>query len=146
MQSPICTKQKQCEWTGWFISYMTLAIDLASNLGHVFPRSNIEIAISTKHLTWSRKNKDGWILWMVWYFVNNIWPTVCFHRLLAAVPFRCDILPLATSVWLYLSQRRLCVFRTHYMLGAVLLFWASLHIHTDHVLYYVLCNKDTNMV
>ena len=61
---------------------MTLATDLACDLGHQFPRSNLEIAISTKYLTWSQKNKKGLIPWMVWYFVNNIWPTFCFHHML----------------------------------------------------------------
>ena len=55
MLSPICTKQKQYEEIGWFISYMTLATDIACGLGHEFPTSNIEIAISAKYLTWSKK-------------------------------------------------------------------------------------------
>ena len=43
-------------------------------------------------------NKRGRILWMVWYFVNNIWPY--FHRMLqcrSGVTF----LSLGTSLWPY---------------------------------------------
>ena len=38
---------------------MTLATDLASDLGHELPMSNLEIAMSTKNLTWSQKIKTG---------------------------------------------------------------------------------------
>ena len=45
-------------------------------------------------------NKRGWILWMFWYFVNNIWPRFYFHRMLQC---RSDVtfLPLGTSLWAY---------------------------------------------
>ena len=49
------------------------------------------------------KNKRGCILWMVGNFVDNIWPTFCFHRLLqcrSGVMF----LSLTTSVWSYLYR------------------------------------------
>ena len=96
----------------WFISYMTWTTDLTSDLGHEFPKSNLEIVISTKYLTLSPKNKDGWILWMVWYFVNNIWPTLCFHRMLQ---YRSGMtfLSLATSVWLYLYRNSDGVYLGH---------------------------------
>ena len=51
-----------------------------------------------------KKDKKEWILWMVWYIVDNIWPTFCFHRMLqcrSGVSF----LSLATSVWSYLYLR-----------------------------------------
>ena len=47
--------------------------------------------------------KKGRISWMVWYFVNNVWPTFWFHHMLqchSGVTF----LSLATSVWSYLYR------------------------------------------
>ena len=76
------------------------------------------------------KNKDGWSLWMVWYFVNDIWPTFCFHRMLQCRSGG-TFLSLATSVWLYLYRDGDCVYLGHNTCWV--LFWASLHIHTDHV-------------
>ena len=74
---------------------MTLAIDLVCDLGHVFPRSNLEIAVSTKYLTWSQKKiKRGWIPWMVWYFIKISDPRFAF---VTGVTF----LSLTTSLWSY---------------------------------------------
>ena len=45
-------------------------------------------------------NKRGRILWMVWFFVNDIWPTFYFHPMLqcrSGVTF----LSLGTSLWAY---------------------------------------------
>ena len=47
--------------------------------------------------------KKGRISWMVWYFVNNIWPTFWIHHMLqchSGVTF----LSLATSVWSYIYR------------------------------------------
>ena len=54
-------QEKSCVNRLVVVSYMTLATDLACDLDHEFPRSNLEIAISTKYLTWLRKNniKEG---------------------------------------------------------------------------------------
>ena len=49
------------------------------------------------------KNKMGWILWMVWYFVNKFWPTFCLHRILLC-SLGVTFLSLATSVWSYLYR------------------------------------------
>ena len=68
----------------FFYSYMTLATVLACDLDHEFPRSNFEKLPYLWNIGPDRKkwNKMGWILWMVWYVVNNIWPTFYFHRML----------------------------------------------------------------
>ena len=75
------------------------------------------------------KNKDGCILWMVWYFVNNISSTLCFHRMLQCRS-GLTFLSLATSVRSYLYRNGDCPYLGHNTCWV--LFWASLHIHIDH--------------
>ena len=105
--------KKQCEYICWFISHMTSATDLVCDIDHECPRSNSESAISMKHRTWSQKWNKRWrILWKVWFFVNNIWPTFCFHPMLqcrSGVTF----LSLWTSLWAYPCRDGDCVYLGH---------------------------------
>ena len=95
----------------------------------------------------AKNKKQGWILWMVWYFVNNIWPMFCFHRML-----RCrsgvTFLSLAISLWSYLYRNGDGVYLGHTCntcLGAVLGFNPYTHRSgMKFAKFYK--NKDTNMV
>ena len=86
---------------------LTLPLTLGMNFqGQILKLSYLQ------NIWTDRKNKDGWILWMVWYIVNNVWPTLFFNRMLqcrSCVTFQ----SLATSVWLYLYRNGDCVYLGH---------------------------------
>ena len=78
---------------------MILPVALTMNFqGQIFKLPYLwDIGPDCKKMKW---NKRVWILSMVWYFVDNIWPTFCFHRMLqcrTGVTF----LSLGTSLWSY---------------------------------------------
>ena len=76
---------------------MTLPVTLTINFQGQILKLPYLWNVGPDRKTW---NKRGWIPWMVWNFVNNIWPTFCFHRMLQC---RSDVtfLPLGTSLWVY---------------------------------------------
>ena len=95
-------------------------MDLACDLGHEFPRSNI--------LSHHQKFERGWILWMVEYFVDIIWCTFCFYHILQCHP-GVTFLLLETYAWSYSYYNGDGVyFRTWYMLDT------SACLHFNYVL------------
>ena len=115
----ICPKQKQCKEIGWFVSYMTLATDLACYLGHDFP--------STKYLTWSQEGEFlGWIDILL---------------IISDLRFAFVICCSAVQVWRFyrwqhqydhitIATETVCI---KDIIHAGVLFWVSFHRHTDHV-------------
>ena len=82
-------------------------------------------------------NKRRWILWMVWYFVNNIWPTFYFHRMLQCRSGLTFLSLLGTSSWAYPCRNGDGVYLGHNTCLVPCL--ASLHIHTAHVWNSLFC-------
>ena len=76
---------------------LTLCVTLTMNVQGQILKVPYLWNIGTGRKKW---NKRGRIIMMVWYFVNNIWPTFYFHRMLqcrSGVAF----MSLGTSLWAY---------------------------------------------
>ena len=113
--------------------HMTLATDLASDLDHEFQGQILKLPC-----LWNigpdrkkNRNKKGWIFWMSWYFVDNIWSTFYFHRML-----QCRSGMTFLSLWKSLWAAYRCyncdgVYLGHKTCWGA--FLSSLHIHTAHV-------------
>ena len=117
MHGPICTNNKSSvnKLVDLFHIWpwpLTLPLTLAMNFqGQILKLSYIPNIWPDR-----KKDKKEWILWMVWYFVDNIWPTFCFHRMLqcrSGVSF----LSLATSVrYDHISiSEAMCIYRIYYI-------------------------------
>ena len=78
-----------------------------------------------------KSNKRRWILWMIWYFVNNIRATFYFHRMLQCRSGVTFLSLLGTSLWAYPCRNGDGVCLGHKTCWVP--FLASLHIRTAHV-------------
>ena len=128
MHGPICTKSKQYELIGWFVSCMTLAAVLTRDLGNEFRRSNLKIAIFSKCLTSSSNTKKSEFFGCVnILFVNKIWYMFSFHHMLQCRP-DVKFLSMEILVWSYhYCDGDFVYLRHNTCLGAVLDFTSNTH-------------------